>query len=108
MAKTMWGALFLVMLSLAGVTKLSAGQAVGEGEFRKFCAECHVDGGNIVKPSKTLFEKDRSVNGIKTADDIIRLMRNPGEGMTRFDEETVPENEARKIAEYILKTFKQL
>ena len=32
-------------------------------------------------------------------------MRNPGPGMTKFDEKTIPEKDAHKIADYILKTY---
>jgi cytochrome c6 len=41
-----------------------------------------------------------------TAKDIIKTMRKPGEGMSMFDEKTLPEAEAGKIAEYIINTFK--
>jgi cytochrome c6 len=33
-------------------------------------------------------------------------MRNPGPGMTKFDEKIISTKEAQAIAEYILKTFK--
>jgi len=33
-------------------------------------------------------------------------MRNPGPGMTKFDEKTIPEETAKAIAEYILETFR--
>jgi cytochrome c6 len=33
-------------------------------------------------------------------------MRNPGPGMTTFDEKTIPDKQAKEIAEYILKSFK--
>jgi cytochrome c6 len=32
-------------------------------------------------------------------------MRNPGPGMTAFDEKTIPDTDAKEIAEYVLKTF---
>ena len=78
----------------------------GEAGFKENCAECHSGGGNIVNPSKTLSKKDRNTNGIKTADDIVKIMRKPGEGMTKFDEKAISDNDARKIAEYIIDTFK--
>ena len=77
----------------------------GEKEFGEHCAVCHPDGGNIVNPQKTLHKKDREANNVKTAADIIGKMRNPGPGMSRFDVETVPDEEAMAIAKYILKTF---
>jgi cytochrome c6 len=100
--------LFFSLLALTVVcsTAQAAEQNIGEVYFKEHCAECHVDGGNIVKPTKTLFEGDRATNGIKSASDIIQIMRNPGEGMTRFDVKTLPDNEARMIAEYIINTFK--
>jgi hypothetical protein len=64
---------------------------------------------------KTLSKKDREANNILTAADIIAKMRNPGpapthpqewSGMKMFDKYKISDNEAQKIAEYILTTFK--
>jgi hypothetical protein len=33
-------------------------------------------------------------------------MRNPGPGMTRLDEKTIPDKDAMEIARYILEAFK--
>lgn len=93
------GALLIIPLS-------SAVEKSGEALFKQHCAPCHIDGGNIVNPKKTLHKIDREANNIKTAQDIIRTMRNPGPGMTKFDEQTIPSGEAKILAEYILKTFK--
>jgi len=78
----------------------------GEAGFKKHCSSCHADGGNIIKADKTLSRKDREKHGIKTANDIVKLMRKPGEGMTTFDKKTVSDKEARAISGYIMKTFK--
>lgn len=78
----------------------------GAKEFKEHCAVCHPDGGNIVNPKKTLSKKDREANGVKSAKDIIKNMRKPGPGMTPFDAKTIPDKEAKAIAEYIIKTFK--
>ncbi len=85
----------IMVLSVAVVaavrsTTLIAEQSRGEAEFIEYCTECHFNGGNIIKSTKTLSEKDRVTNGIKNAGDIIRIIRNPGEGMTRFDDKTLP------------------
>ncbi|MDA8082990.1 MAG: c-type cytochrome [Nitrospiraceae bacterium] len=86
----------------------------GAALFRANCAACHPNGGNIMNPRKTLHKKDRVKNGIITADDIIRKMRNPGPspthpqdwaGMKMFDEQKISNADARRIAQYILKTF---
>ena len=77
----------------------------GEALFQQHCSPCHPDGGNIVNPQKTLHKKDREANGVKKASDIVKKMRNPGPGMTKFDEATIPDKDAKEIAGYILKTF---
>jgi cytochrome c6 len=34
-------------------------------------------------------------------------MRKPGPGMNTFDVKTIPDKDAKEIAEYIMKTFKK-
>jgi cytochrome c6 len=85
--------------------KAVGAEQTGEALFKQNCAICHVDGGNIVNAQKPLHKKEREANGVKTAADIIKRMRNPGPGMTMFDEKTISNKDAHKIAEYILKTF---
>ena len=87
-------------------TSLAANNKLGEKEFKEHCAACHADGGNLVKADKTLSRKDRESHGVKTAKDIVRLMRKPGEGMTTFDKKTISDKEAKAIADYIITTFK--
>jgi cytochrome c6 len=100
------GAFGLFAFSVSGGMAQAAGSKIGEAEFKEHCAACHADGGNIIKPNKTLSKKDREKNGVKTTKDIIRIMRKPGEGMTTFDKNILPDKEAKKIAEYIITTFK--
>lgn len=94
--------------------KETSAETSGKALFTEFCAPCHRDGGNILNPKKTLHKKDREANGIKTRDDIIAKMRNPGPfpthpqewaGMRMFDQQTISDENAKKIADYILKTF---
>ncbi len=77
----------------------------GEKLFIANCKVCHPDGGNIVNPKKTLHKADREANGVTKVEDVIKRMRNPGPGMTKFDEKNYPDKDARAIAEYVLKTF---
>jgi mono/diheme cytochrome c family protein len=77
----------------------------GEELFKQQCAVCHPNGGNTINPKKTLHRSTREENGIKTAGDLIKSMRNPGPGMTKFDEKTIPDKDAKAIAEYVLNTF---
>ena len=90
--------------AVIGPDRAAAGSS-GEALFKQHCAVCHPDGGNIINPQKTLHKKDRDANTIKTAADIVHTMRNPGLGMTKFDEKTILDKDAKEIAEYILKTF---
>ncbi len=82
-----------------------ASQKTGEELFTANCKVCHPDGGNIINPAKTLHKKDRLAHDVKTAADIVKKMRNPGPGMTKFDEKTVSDKDAHAIAEYVIKTF---
>ncbi|MRR52898.1 MAG: c-type cytochrome [Deltaproteobacteria bacterium] len=77
----------------------------GEELFGQHCTVCHPAGGNIINPEKPLHRKKLEANGIKTADDIIATLRNPGPGMNKFDEKTISDQDAQAIAEYVLKTF---
>ena len=109
MRKVITAALTGVIISMGGII-LSGGTAsgaeqTGEALFKQNCSVCHVNGGNIVNPQKPLHKKEREANGVKTASDIVKKMRNPGPGMTMFDEKTISNKDAHKIAEYILKTF---
>jgi len=78
----------------------------GKAEFEKHCSACHPNGGNVVNKDKPLTKAALTKNGIKSSKDIIAKMRNPGPGMTKFDQKTLPDKEAKAIADYVLKTFK--
>lgn len=104
----------LMLVGFAGALFAEEAQQTGEALFKHNCSPCHPDGGNIFNKEKTLSKKDREMNNIKTADDIVKKMRNPGafdfhpnkwSGMKMFDEKKLPESDAIKIAEYIIKTF---
>lgn len=106
-------AVSLFLLSLAGLGFTE--EMTGEALFKQNCSSCHPNGGNILNPKKTLSKKDREENNIFTAEDIINKMRNPGPspthpqewaGMKMFDKYKITDDEAQKIAEYILTTFK--
>jgi cytochrome c6 len=97
------------MVCLYGLNNLTAADEKGksgEAVFKDHCAVCHPNGGNIINPKKTLHKSDLEANNVKKPADIINKMRNPGPGMTKFDTKTISDSEAKKIAEYILKTFK--
>lgn len=104
--------LFAVFVSVAVVGVLVAACYAkdkgpsGEALFKEHCAVCHPDGGNIINAKFALHEKDLKAQGITKPEDIVNKMRNPGPGMTKFDQKTISDKDASKIAEYVLKTFK--
>lgn len=83
----------------------SATGLTGEQLFKQHCAVCHPNGGNTITPSKTLSAKAMADRKITKPEDIVKVMRNPGPGMNKFDEGTISNDDAKKIGEYILKTF---
>ena len=99
------GVSILSIVIIASADEEHKGKA-GEAEFNEHCVVCHPGGGNVFNPQKTLHKKDLEANSIRTPGDIIKIMRNPGPGMTKFDEDTVSDRDAKEIAGYILDTFK--
>jgi cytochrome c6 len=95
----------VLVLFLGAGSRVQADGKSGGSLFKEHCSLCHPDGGNIVNPKKTLHNKDLEANNIKSKDDIVKLMRKPGPGMTTFDVKIIPDKDAREIAEYIMKTF---
>jgi cytochrome c6 len=107
--------LSVCMLSTSLRAKDAPKDQTGESLFDKHCASCHPNGGNILNPKKSLYKKDLEANNILAAGDIVRKIRNPGPvpthpqewaGMTMFDEKKISNEDALKIADYILNTFK--
>jgi cytochrome c6 len=97
---------FLILFAGACYAEKAAKKNSGEELFKQHCAVCHPDGGNIIDPEDTLHKKDLKAHKITKPTDIVKIMRNPGPGMTNFDKKTIPDKDAQKIAEYILKIFK--
>src|SRR5512140_2998506 len=101
MRKTLPGffaALVICCIAVSAFAEKGANKT-GEEQFKALCSVCHTDGANIINPKKTLHKQHREANGVKTVDDIIGRMRNPGPGMTKFDEKTVSNKDAHAIAE---------
>lgn len=89
----------------AATPPVTAEGTTGEGLFKQHCSACHAGGGNVVKPEHTLKKDHLKTHNITKPEDIVKIMRNPGPGMNKFDEATVPDKDATAIAEYILNTF---
>lgn len=79
--------------------------SVAEELYEKHCAACHPNGGNVMDSEKTLKSESLAEHGIKTPQDIVQVMRNPGAGMPAFGPDAIPDEEALQLAEYILETY---
>jgi cytochrome c6 len=99
------GTIICTVLFPAMMPRAVAAEKSGETLYKEYCAVCHPNGMNIINPKKTLSKKDLDANKVQTEDAIVKLIRNPGPGMTKFDANTISERDAREIAKYILKTF---
>jgi len=98
--------ILILMMACFSVLIAEAQENIGENLFNEHCVVCHPGGGNITNPTKTLHSSDLKANNVIKPKDIIAIMRNPEIGMPKFDNEKIPDNFAKKLAEYILKTFK--
>lgn len=98
----------VALLSMSGLVFAAGGKDAKKGGdlFNQHCVTCHADGGNIINPAKTIGKATLKANGITDWKGIVKVMRNPGPGMTKFDVKSVSDKDAKLIAEYILKTFK--
>jgi len=92
--------------ALTGCADETQRETQGESAFNEHCMTCHPGGNNIFDSSKTLHKKDLDAHNIKTPEDIVHIMRNPGPQMTQFSKDDIPDNVAKEIAEYILKNLK--
>ena len=108
-------AVVLFSLSLFFLSgEVFSAESTGESLFQNNCSPCHPGGDNILNRKKTLHRADREANNIMTAEDIVKKMRNPGPapthpqdwaGMKMFDKDKIPDEDALKIAQYIIRTF---
>lgn len=80
--------------------------STGERLFSQYCSPCHPDGGNVSDPRKSLRSSDLKANHITRPQDIVRIMRNPGSRMMRFDVTTISDADATAIAEYVMTSFR--
>jgi len=103
--------IFILLAAAYPLNKVSSANeetknSAGENLFNQYCLMCHPDGGNIFNAQKSLHRNDLNSHNIKTPEDIVNFMRNPGSAMPSFDEDKIPDDFAKQIAQYILDTFK--
>jgi len=110
MKKKFISGVIVLTVCFAASTGISAAtkgkQLDGKALFQKHCTVCHPNGGNIINKNKPLSAKAMKANGVVGVKGIVAKMRNPGPLMNKFDEKTISNQEAKAIAEYIVKSFK--
>ncbi len=74
----------------------------GEHLFKKHCAACHVNGGNIIRRGKTLKLAALKRNGLDDPEAIARVARN-GIGIMSGYEKDLGDSGAQEVANYVLK-----
>lgn len=74
---------------LAAVVSYAGEQISGEALFKEKCSSCH--------PNATRISRNKN---------ILKTIRNPPPYMPVFDEDRIPDKDAKKIAEYVLKILK--
>jgi cytochrome c6 len=110
------GLMVWACLLLAPVSSPAASAGMTRKElFERHCANCHPDGGNRLNPLQTLRRSDLEANGFRTARDIVNKMRDPEafsphlgkwSAMKKFDRKVLPDEDAFRIAEYVLDVFR--
>ena len=78
----------------------------GEALFLRHCSGCHPQGRNLLYTQKDLRRLTLTANGITTPQAVVKVMRNPGQGMPRFNETIIPAPQALSIAHYLLEKFR--
>jgi cytochrome c6 len=78
----------------------------GEALYKSKCASCHPDGGNRIRPEKTLHAKDLEANNLASVEALVKYFRNPGKGMPKYTAKTLPDDQARTLAQYVLEKYK--
>jgi len=78
----------------------------GEELFKRYCAACHPDGGNVSDPERSLRGSALRSHHITRPRDIVHIMRTPISRMISFDAATLSDKDATAIADYVLYTFK--
>ena len=96
---------FMAMAFVLAALSIAGAGSDGKADFAMYCSGCHPGGGNSINPAKTLRKMDREANGVRTAADIVRIMRKPAQGMRTYTRQDIPNDRAKALAEYILKTF---
>ncbi len=79
-----------------------AGDAVrGEQVFKAICAACHIGGGNVIQPAKTLKKSALEKYAMLDLNEIITQVTNGKNAMPAFRDRLTPE-QINDVATYVL------
>jgi len=99
MRKSIVAATVMVSVCMMYGSALAA-ESGGGAIFKANCSSCHPNGGNVMNPNKAL-------KGMNSSKMIITKVRSGGGGMPSFDAKTISDADAKRLADYIIKTFKK-
>ncbi len=92
--------LFILSLSLLPNKAIALSEDQGSRLFIENCAGCHINGGNIIRRSKTLKLKDLKRNGLDSAEAIAKVAKE-GIGIMSGYKEILGENGDELVANWI-------
>ena len=75
---------------------------IGEDLFKKHCASCHINGGNIIRRSKNLKLSSLKRNGVDNPEDIAKIARQ-GLGIMSGYEDQLGDNGDQLVANWVWK-----
>ena len=93
----------LIFIYLSLPEELSAiDSIIGEDIFKKHCAGCHINGGNIIRRSKNLKLSSLKRNGIDNPEAIAKIARQ-GLGIMSGYEDQLGDNGDQLVANWVWK-----
>lgn len=94
--------LVITIFTLAFAPQAKAANLAHGGQiFANNCASCHIGGGNVVNPGKTLKQADLTANQRDTVEAIITKVSKGGGGMSAFAGR-LKEEDITDVAAYVL------
>ena len=94
---------YLIFIYLSLPEELGAiDSIIGEDLFKKHCASCHINGGNIIRRSKNLKLSSLKRNGIDNPKDIAKIARQ-GLGIMSGYEDQLGDNGDQLVANWVWK-----
>ncbi|NET10445.1 MAG: c-type cytochrome [Merismopedia sp. SIO2A8] len=91
----------LVLFAVPSEAMADGDAAKGASIFTANCAQCHLNGGNVINAAKTLKQADLDANGKNTPEAIITQVTNGNGAMPAFQGRLSSED-IENVAAYVL------